>query len=38
MDYFVGQDMSLGSCAPCIVDMKGNVVLERELANPSFTK
>jgi len=32
MDYFVGLDVSLRSCALCIVDTKGNVVLERELA------
>ena len=32
MEYFVGLDVSLRSCALCIVDTKGNVVLERELA------
>ncbi|WIY24354.1 IS110 family RNA-guided transposase [Parasedimentitalea psychrophila] len=32
MDYFVGLDVSLRSCALCIVDTKGNVLLERELA------
>lgn len=32
MDYFVGLYVSLWSCALCIVDTKGNVVLERELA------
>ena len=32
MGYFVGLDVSLRSCALCIVDTKGNVVLERELA------
>lgn len=32
MDYYVGLDVSLRSCALCIVDTKGNVVLERELA------
>jgi len=32
MDYFVGLDVSLRSCELCIVDAKGNVVLERELA------
>ena len=32
MDYFVGLDVSLRSCALCIVDTKGNVILERELA------
>ncbi len=31
MDYFVGLDISLRSCALCIVDTKGNVLLEREL-------
>jgi len=31
MEYFVGLDVSLRSCAFCIVDAKGNVVLEREL-------
>ncbi len=32
MEYFVGLDVSLRSCALCAVDPKGNVVLERELA------
>lgn len=32
MEYFVGLDVSLRSCALCVVDPKGNVVLERELA------
>ena len=32
MDYFVGLDVSLRSCALCLVDAKGKVVLERELA------
>jgi transposase len=32
MEYYVGLDVSLRSCALCIVDTKGNVVLERELA------
>jgi transposase len=32
MDYFVGLDVSLRSCALCIVDAKGKVVLEREMA------
>ncbi|WIY26334.1 IS110 family transposase [Parasedimentitalea psychrophila] len=32
MDYFVGLDVSLRSCALCVVDTKGKVVLERELA------
>jgi len=31
MDYFVGLDVSLRSCALCIVDNKGKVLLEREL-------
>ena len=31
MEYFVGLDVSLRSCALCIVDTKGNVLLEREL-------
>lgn len=31
MDYFVGLDVSLRSCALCVVDAKGNRVLEREL-------
>ena len=31
MEYFVGLDVSLRSCALCIVDGKGNVLLEREL-------
>ena len=31
MDYFVGLDVSLRSCALCVVDTKGKVVLEREL-------
>ena len=32
MEYYVGLDVSLRSCALCIVDTKGIVVLERELA------
>lgn len=32
MEYFAGLDVSLRSCAVCIVDAKGKVVLERELA------
>ena len=32
MDYFAGLDVSLRSCALCIVDSKGAIVLERELA------
>ena len=31
MDYFAGLDVSLRSCALCIVDAKGAVALEREL-------
>lgn len=31
MDYFAGLDVSLRSCALCIVDAKGTVVREREL-------
>ena len=31
MEYFAGIDVSLRSCALCIVDGKGNVLLEREL-------
>jgi transposase len=31
MEYFVGLDVSLRSCALCIVDGKGKVYLEREL-------
>ena len=32
MEYFAGLDVSLRSCAVCIVDAKGAVHLERELA------
>ncbi|MEO9517080.1 MAG: IS110 family transposase [Paracoccaceae bacterium] len=32
MEYYVGLDVSLRSCALCIVDNKGGVCLERELA------
>jgi transposase len=32
MEYFVGLDVSLRSCAICVVDTKGNLVFERELA------
>lgn len=32
MEYFVGLEVSLRSCALCVVDPKGNVVLECELA------
>lgn len=31
MAYFAGIDVSLRSCALCIVDVKGTVLLEREL-------
>ncbi|MEP2953096.1 MAG: hypothetical protein ABJN39_11770 [Sulfitobacter sp.] len=31
MEYFVGLDVSLRSCAMCVVDIKGKVYLEREL-------
>ncbi|MEL6745813.1 MAG: IS110 family transposase, partial [Pseudomonadota bacterium] len=31
MDYFAGLDVSLRSCALCIVDSKGTVAFEREL-------
>ena len=31
MEYFAGLDVSLRSCALCIVDGKGKVLLEREL-------
>jgi len=31
MEYFAGLDVSLRSCALCIVDTKGQVILEREL-------
>ncbi len=31
MDYFAGLDVSLRSCALCIVDAKGMVIVEREL-------
>ncbi|MGB5862741.1 MAG: IS110 family transposase [Sulfitobacter sp.] len=31
MEYYAGLDVSLRSCAVCIVDTKGKVVLEREL-------
>ncbi|MGR3512267.1 MAG: IS110 family transposase [Paracoccaceae bacterium] len=32
MDYFAGLDVSLRSCALCIVDARGSVAFERELA------
>jgi len=32
MEYFAGLDVSLRSCALCIVDTNGKVILERELA------
>jgi len=31
MEYFAGLDVSLRSCAICVVDAKGKVMLEREL-------
>jgi transposase len=31
MEYYVGLDVSLRSCAVCIVDAKGKVAFEREL-------
>jgi transposase len=31
MEYFAGLDVSLRTCALCIVDAKGNVIVEREL-------
>lgn len=31
MEYFAGLDVSLRSCAVCVVDGKGTVVCEREL-------
>src|SRR6056297_1066003 len=31
MEYFAGLDVSLRSCAICVVDTKGQVALEREL-------
>ena len=31
MDYFAGLDVSLRSCALCIVNARGTVVFEREL-------
>ncbi|PUB14218.1 IS110 family transposase [Yoonia sediminilitoris] len=32
MDYFAGPDVSLRTCALCIVDTKGAIIFERELA------
>ncbi len=32
MEYYVGIDVSLRSCALCVVDTKGKVAFERELA------
>lgn len=32
MEYFAGLDVSLRSCALCIVDARGGVAFERELA------
>ena len=31
MEYYAGLDVSLRSCALCIIDEKGTVRLEREL-------
>ena len=31
MEYYTGLDVSLRSCALCIVDTKGKVLFEREL-------
>jgi hypothetical protein len=31
MEYFAGLDVSLRSCAICVVDAKGKVVLEKDL-------
>ncbi len=31
MEYFAGLDVSLRSCAVCVVDSKGAVLFEREL-------
>jgi hypothetical protein len=31
MEYFAGLDVSLRSCAFCIVDAKGKIYLERDL-------
>ena len=31
MEYYVGLDVSLRSCALCVVDTKGKALLEREL-------
>ena len=31
MEYYVGLDVSLRSCALCIVDSKGTVLFDREL-------
>ncbi|WP_150120069.1 IS110 family transposase, partial [Sulfitobacter sp. HI0021] len=32
MEYFAGLDVSLRSCAICVVDAKGKVMLEKELS------
>lgn len=32
MEYYAGLDVSLRRCALCIVDNKGAIILERELA------
>jgi tRNA A37 threonylcarbamoyladenosine modification protein TsaB len=37
MEYYVGLDVSLRSCALCIVDNKGKVYLEREYPAKSRT-
>ncbi len=31
MNYYVGIDVSLRSCAVCIVDVKGKVLFEQEM-------
>ena len=31
MEYFAGLDVSLRSCALCVVDSKGTLALEREM-------
>ena len=31
MEYFVGLDVSLRSCALCVIDGRGKVFMEREL-------
>lgn len=32
MEYFAGLDVSLRTCALCIIDTKGAIIFERELA------